>query len=925
MVSAPAFHASRPRIHAALRPPSSGPDASWRYSGHVIFRLLLMAALSMGWLSAAEVLPLAGVWGFRLDPANAGHAGRWFEQTLGPDTIALPGSTDQAGYGTKVITPDKGFLTRPYRYEGPAWYQREVSIPSSWRGRRITLLLERVHYQTEVWVDGRPFGRQNSLSAPHQYDLTAALTPGRHRLTICVDNTYRIEVGRDASSMTDHTQTNWNGIVGAIELDASPPVWIDGVRTYPDIRALRLRVTGEIHSIGGRPPAGVLRAGVEGFPNGQVSARVAGSFDIAVPLAGAKLWDDHDPTIYQLTLRLGEDTVQVPFGLRQISTRGTQFLLNGRPIFLRGTLECNIFPLTGYPSTKEQDWERIFRIARSYGLNAFRFHSNCPPEAAFAAADRVGFLLHVELPVWSHVAGKDPVLDDYMRAEGFRILKAYGNHPSFTMLCLGNELVGDDGFLDGLVAEFKAADPRRLYTFSADHRRRAPGATSDYYVTQQTSAGRLRISGTRFGRAEDGTDHDFSASVKAVPVPLVAHELGQWAVYPSFDEIAKYTGVLKARNLEVFRDRLAARGMLGEARDFQYASGRFAWSIYKEDIEAALRTPGLGGYFLLQLEDFPGQGEALVGLLDSFWDSKGILTPEEFRRFSSDTVPLARMQKFVWREGETFEAAAEVAHYGSRPIDGAAARWRMTDDAGRLLRSGEFPPSDIPMGSLTALGAIRAPLAGIAGHLTLTIELPGTPARNDWSLWVYADAVDTEAPAGVTVATTWDAARTALAEGRRVLLHSVAGPALEANRFLPIFWSKAWGGPSFTGQPSHLGILCDPRHPALAQFPTARYEDFQWWELTENSRIFVLNDTPADFRPIVQVIDDFHRNYKLGAVFEAAVGPGKLLATCFDLSNHLDQRPVARQMLHSLLAYSAHFTPTAQLSPGQVETILNGK
>jgi hypothetical protein len=893
----------------------------------VIFRLLLLAAVAAP-LAAADShrIALEGTWGFQLDSANAGHTERWFDRKLDANTIFLPGSTDQGGYGVKTAAPGKGFLTRPYKYEGPAWYQKQVAIPEAWRGQRVTLFLERAHYQTEVWVDGKPFGAQNSLSTPHEYDLTAALAPGTHRITICVDNTYRIDVGRDASSMTDHTQTNWNGIVGQIELRASPPVWIDDVAVYPDAAAKRLRVTGAIRGLGGASTAGELTASVPGVAQASTTARVSGKFDLTVPVAGARLWDEYEPALYTLVLRFGGDVVKAPFGMRQIATRGTQFILNGRPIFLRGTLECAIFPLTGYPPTDEAAWARIFRIARSYGLNAFRFHSYCPPEAAFRAADRAGFLLHVELPVWSHVAGKDPALNDYMRAEGYRILKTYGNHPSFTMLCLGNELVGDDQFLDPLVGEFKAADPRRLYTFSSDHRRRAPGPTSDYYVTQQTSAGRLRINGTRFLGTEDGTDSDFAPSVKAVPVPLVAHELGQWAVHPDFSEIARYTGVLKARNLEVFRDQLAERGMLTQAHDFQLASGRFSWSIYKEEVEAALRTPNFGGFFLLQLEDFPGQGEALVGLLDSFWDSKGIMTPEEFRRFSSETVPLARMKKFVWKAGETFEAHAEVAHYGKRALDGVA-EWRLADDSGRVDHAGEFPSVKVAQGAVTALGEIRVPLAEFhkAAHLKLTIALRGAEVRNDWNLWVYPDAVPTETPAGVTVATTWEAARDALAQGKRVLLHSPQGTALQPSRFLPIFWSKAWGGQSFTGQPSNMGILCDPAHSALAGFPTAMHSDFQWWELSEGSRVFVLNDTPQELRPIVQVIDDFHRGYKLGTVIEAAVGPGKLLATSYDLSSNLEQRPVARQLLHSLLNYAASFAPKVKLAPADIEKLIGPK
>ncbi|SPE42493.1 fragment of glycoside hydrolase family 2 protein [Candidatus Sulfopaludibacter sp. SbA3] len=693
-----------------------------------ILFLLLSAGLAA---AGSRQIDLAGSWSFALDSTNKGHGEQWFLRTITPDVMFLPGSTDQAGYGVKVVEPDTGWLTRSFKYEGPAWYQREVVIPENWRGLHIVLFLERPHWQTEVWVDGVSGGTRNSLSTPHEYDLSAALTPGRHRITLCVDNTYKIDVGRNAHSVTEHTQTNWNGIVGEIALHASDPVWIDSTSIASDVEHKVLRVTCVIRNATGAPLAAEITAKAAGLESHvtqpvRVSAETSVTLtlpvpdakpwdDIYLPVPDAKPWDDIEPSLYTLDLSLAagrySDQREIPFGVRGISTRGTQFLLNGRPVFLRGTVECNIFPLTGYPPTKVEAWERIFRIARSYGLNAFRFHSYCPPEAAFTAADRTGFLLHVELPVWNKTVGKDPVLSDYMRAEGYRILKAYGNHPSFTMLCLGNELIGDDRFMDALVAEFKKADPRRLYTFSADHVRRAPGPTSDYYVTQQTSVGRLRINGTRFTRTEEGTDHDFAPSVAAVHVPLVTHEMGQWAVFPDFGEIAKYTGVLKARNLEPFRDSLMARSMIDEAHDFQVASGKFSWAVYKEDMEAALRTPNYGGFFLLQLEDFPGQGEALVGVLDSFWDSKGILTPEEFRQFSSPTVPLLRMKKFVWTSGEPFIAHAEVAHYGRAPMTDAAASWRVVDDRGHAIASGNFPRVHLPLGSVTALGEINLPLA----------------------------------------------------------------------------------------------------------------------------------------------------------------------------------------------------------------------
>lgn len=898
------------------------------------FKTLVMIGASTACLWGQDRISMGGTWKFALDPGNSGHAQRWYERALGPDSIFLPGDTDQGGYGVKLTDPELGWLTRPYKYEGVAWYQRDVAIPESWRGRRVTLFLERAHWQTEVWVDGKPFGSQNSLTTPHEYELTTALTPGAHRITICINNKYLIDIGRDGHSFAEHTQTNWNGVIGAIELRSTPLVWVDSVALYPDIDTMTLRCVVALRNGARAAVQGELKASVGGLAGAAHIEPVAfsgesGNLEFNLPVKGARLWDEWNAALYRLNLELktglGDQRFSAGFGVRRIGARGTQFLLNGRPIFLRGTVECAIFPKTGYPPTTEDEWDRLFRIARSYGLNAFRFHSWCPPEAAFAAADRAGFLLQVELPVWSHVAGRNITLDKFMRAEGDRILKAFGNHPSFTMLCLGNELIGDDAFLDGMVAEFKKADPRRLYTFSADHRRRAPGATSDFYETHQTSAGRLRVNNTRFGATNDGTDSDFSASVNAVPMPLVAHELGQWAVFPSYDEIAKYAGVLKARNLEVFRASLEAHGMLGQAHDFQRASGSFSWRIYKEDMEAALRTPGLGGFFLLQLHDFPGQGEALVGLLDSFWESKGILTPEEFRRFCERTVPLLRTRKFVWKSDENFSARIDAAHYGVKTIENAVAEWSATDDSGRVLFSGALPARTLALGGVTTLGDISAPLAKIdrATHLRIAVRIRGVQAQNDWDVWVYPAQLRVDA-GNVLVANEWDdGVRRSLEDGGSVLLSlkpDLKSDRLSATRFLPVFWSNAF----FPDQPAAMGVLCDPAHPALQLFPTGMGSDFQWWELMENGRAIALDDAPPSLQPLVQVIDDFHRNHKLGAVMELRVGKGKLMISSLDLVTRLEERPAARQLLYSLLEYmkTERFQPRVSLSAPDAERLL---
>lgn len=860
-----------------------------------ILPLLFLPLLSF---AQANRLDLSGEWNF--------EGGRIF----------LPGSTDQAGYGRKTAGPEKGWLSRPYTFEGAVHFERTILIPEPWRGKHITLFLERVHWQSSLAIDGQPIGTRNSLSTPHVYDASEVLTPGLHTIRIEVDNTYRIDVGHDAHSVGEHTQTNWNGIIGAIELRATDPVWIEDaqVLTQGRVQVTLCNRTGE-------PIDAELRAGNSFLKVAALGAEQTVSLPLSSDPAFRK-WDEYEGNLQtgQIALTAGSysDRVTVTYGIRDFTTAGGQFHLNGRPILLRATLECSIFPLTGYPPMTGPEWDRLFQIARAHGLNSLRFHSWCPPEAAFAAADRAGFLLYVELPVWSAKAGLDEKLDGFMRQEGFRILRTYGNHPSFVAMGLGNELRGDFKFMDNLVGEFIQADPRRLFTFSADYVRLTPGETSEFYIAQRTKGGFLRIHGDRWDQTSTGTDLDYANRLEGIAVPVVAHELGQWVTYPDYREIAAYTGVLKPRNLEAFRAKLEAQGMLDQAETFQQASGAFAWQLYKEDIEAVLRTPRIGGFQLLQLQDFPGQGEALIGLLDSFWHSKGILTPQQMAAFAGPVVPLARFSKFVWTNDETFTAKTEIANYGRRAL-GGAARWTLTAESGPVLASGTSAAVQAPIGALTPLAEIRVPLAAVkqATRLKLTVALGGY--ENSWALWVYPKQLAVPAPAGVLVTSTLDeAARQTLARGGRVLL--LAKSAGIPISFLPVFWSLSW----FPKQPGTMGILCDPASPALRDFPNEGHSNWQWWALTHDARALVLDGQPLALRPVIQVIDDYHRNHRLGAVVEARVGPGRLLAVSLDLESDLEHRPAARQLRASLQAYldSPAFAPAVQLTLPQVEQLL---
>ena len=462
--------------------------------------------------------------------------------------------------------------------------------------------------------------------------------------------------------------------------------------------------------------------------------------------------------------------------------------------------------------------------------------------------------------------------------------------------------------IHAIVKRLKPTDPRHLYMSGSGW---GFGPDDDYHVAPVR------------GLHGPTTEADFREAAAKHDVPLISHEIGQWTVYPNLDEMKKYTGVLKPRNFELVRDGLAARHLLDQAGDFTRASGRLAALLYKEEIEVLLRTPGHAGFQLLDLHDFPGQGTALIGILDPFWDSKGLIAPEAYRRFCGPTVPLIRMKKRTFTSDETFIAPVEIAHFGPADIQNAEALWTIKDEHGREIAAGALPARTLPTGDLFPLGTIEASLAKAAApaKLTVTLSLKGTDIANDWDIWVYPPKCDLTPPPDVLVATAWDDKTTAaLAAGRKVLLlassPNLSDAMLLPGSFTPVFWSPIW----FRRGAGTMSILCDPKHPALAQFPTETHTNWQWYDLLQRSRSIILDDTPAGFRPIVQVIDNFSRNHKMGNVFEARVGKGSLLVCSIDLSRDLDQRPAARQLLASILSYmkSEAFRPRAALDAGAI-------
>ena len=788
------------------------------------------------------------------------------------ETVTLPGTTDTNKKGTPLDHFDETTrLSRRYSYKGRAWYNREVVIPQSWKGETITLLLERTKY-TEVYVDGKLVGHCNDISTPQRYDLSTVLTPGQHFLTIMVSNAEGVpqQIYASSHAYTEDTQTNWNGIIGRIQLSIG---------------------TNQTDKTGNAAP-------------------------------------------------------------KTLTLQGHHFLQDGHLIFLRGRHDACVWPLTGHVPMDIGSWRYYMKVCTDYGINHVRFHSWCPPEAAFKAADEAGIILQPELPFWGDFNASDSLLMTFLHKEGENILREYGHHPSFRMFALGNELRGSIEKMAEFIEDYRRLAPDKLYTFSSNYFLGYQGVKPgmDYFTT-------CRVGGEGWGNynthtrgsfsfadAADGgminhfrpnASRNFEEGCQLSSVPVISHETAQFQTYPNYGEIGKYTGVLRPCNLEVFRQRLKDAGMDDQARDFFLASGRWSYLLYKQDIEMDLRTPSMAGFQLLDLQDYPGQGSAYVGILDAFLDSKGLCTQEEWRQFCSPVVPLLICDSYCLTNDKPFAAKLQVANYSGQSLAGQRLMARL----GSKMETFTLPDGE----GLLDVGALQFDLSNYAKATKLLLELKvmGTDYHNTYDLWVYPPTESLNKDGIIITPSITEEIGRRLEQGARVLLlpaadtlttHIAPDPTLTVGG---LFQTDYWNYRMFKTisennhkpvSPGTLGILCNPKHPLFNDFPTEAHSNWQWWPVVKESHPFMLDNTGKTYRPIVQVIDNVERNHKLGLVFEFQVGKGQLLVVMSDLEKAA-LYPEGRQFYASVLNYmhSKQFAPTTSVTLDQLRLLFSTK
>ncbi len=914
---------------------------------------------------------LSGVWELSLAQMQSSVP------TAFEDTITLPGTTSLARKGTPNPKRETGFLTDAYAFEGQAWFRKQLYIDPQLIGKPMKLTFERTRL-TQLWINGEYIGSEDSLCTPHIYNVGKYINKPLVDIVVCVKNTDYPTKGGHLTS--DDTQSNWNGITGEISLKVMDEVYVSEISAYPNIEnhsvTLKMKLHGASHASLNVTGSVLEDDEHDCIPEftGEIFADEQGIASVEISLGDEiYLWSEYTPSLYYMWLKINDsDLEMISFGLREMKAEGHEFCINDYKTMLRGKHDGMIFPLTGYAPTDVNEWLRILSFAKDYGINHYRFHTCCPPDAAFTAADILGVYMEPELPFWGTLTAPDDENHNaqeqqYLIDLGYKILSTFGNHPSFTMFSLGNELWGSAQRMGEIIRGYKAVDSRHLYVQGCNNFQHYPQIIpeDDFYIGVRLSKNRL-IRGS-YGMCDAPLGHiqtdrpstkhcydsdiipeitetgssdsvkeieiQYGTGVKKVQVsstaeglipsiPVVTHEIGQFAVYPDFKEIEKYTGVLKARNFEVFRERLEAKGMLSQAEDFFKCSGMLSAASYKEELEAAMRSKYVAGFQILDLQDFSGQGTALVGMLDAFMDNKGFVSPEEWRMFCSDGVILAQFDDYVLTAGDVFKADIAMRRYGLDNISSEAS-WILLSDDGSELGTGtlSIPCENI---GLTALGTIEVQLPDHKRpeRLHLILSVSDTEICNAYDLYMYPkqDVPSTESTSELTVTCDYREAKAALNEGKRVLFM----PKEVKESIQGFYCTEFWCYPMFRdisdwmGKPRPIGTmgLCiDEEHPALNGFLSESYSTPQWYDIVTHAGCAILDGMPEGYRPVVQMIDNFDRNHRLGILFEVKAGKGSLLVCTSRLSEAMERTEV-RQFAKGIMEYaaSAEFAPETEVS-----------
>ena len=945
-----------------------------------VYVLLLFVGLLQN--TMAQTINLSGSWHVKQETIQSTQQDMFFIPGF-EDTVMLPGCLHAQGIG-EDITPGTrwyqgglsalwhthpmyeqfrqfgnirifDFLQPSKHYVGAAWYTRTFNIPHPVEDKEFFVYLERVHWESTLYINGQKVGVNRGLGTAHEYNITSFVQEGENEIAIRIDNSAVVDIG-NPHSISEHSMAAWNGIIGDMRIDVKDKIWIDEVQVFPDVDRGIAVVKLTVGSRFNEPENVQMKCVAELYNtksaykekntsgNFVVTPHGLSSFTIEYPFSGeVQCWDEFNPALYRLDVSLesscASDQYSTSFAFRKIELNGRRFMLNGKTIFIRGNLNCGEFPLDGLPHMDVAWWKKIFSLHKSWGHNMVRFHSWCPPKAAFIAADEVGFYLQAEVGEWAII--QSAAQEQFIQEETDRMIRQYGNLPSWLFLGMGNELRADTAIMIRFVERAKQ-DLRRFVSGKTNGRPLLD--IFDFAVSHSINGKRIRHHMGWPPRPETNllfhmqpnTAYVYDDAIREFPKPFLSHEIGQCCVFPDYeDEIPKYTGSLYPGVLDIQKTLLAERGMSKLASQFTEATGKWQVELLKAEYEAILRTKDIAGFHALSLQDFPGWGHAPVGVFDAFWDKKKHVSEAEFTRFCNETVLLARIPSLILQQKDTFQATVELYNFAEKPIFQKQVVYQIADESGKVIHQGKFNKMNYPTReNNTHIGTVSLNLSKLDAPMryTFTVHMEGTNIKNWWTFWVFPDDIETHLGDVKIVRELNDEVIKDLNQGAKVLWLTDRSK-LKGDLptcFASMYWT-AFG--LNVGETMCNSILCNPDHPVFGQFPTEMHTNWQWWDVLRYSVPMILdehgaeNAFPKEYQPLLQAIDSWKVNRKLALLAECKVGKGKLMISSIDFKTDFDKRTATRQLYKSLLSYmnSDAFNPEFSLNKETILSIYGGK
>lgn len=905
------------------------------------------------------------------------------------DSIVLPSTTEISKKGRLFIdSSQKAHLSRVYPFTGTCYYKKKIRFPEFFLGKPCQLVLERTK-STAIYFDGQLVSSSMDMLITQKHTLTACLEGQEHEIIVAVDNDGLRHPAFPTALLsghqfTDHTQTNWNGMMGAMFIEALETTVIEWVKIEKGVDEPVLFVELHISHWGEEKSVQITCETTTALDESFVrTERLAKGQNRFVYVLNSKkelpFWSEFHPTLLEFCFTIlcqGKMLAQhiERTGFRDLKTKGRHLLLNGIRASMRGTIDCAIYPLTGCPPMKKEEWMQIYQKMQEYGLNHYRFHSWCPPKEAFLAADECGMYLQVELPFFATAfydkgsPGYDPLLEDYIVDQSQKLLKEYGNHPSFLFYAIGNEMTGDLSAFEKVLQFCKGIRQDKLYSQGANNYVDTPMCCNEdeFWVTMRTAPGEAVVRAS-FSHADlplghiqteqrQGTNVTYDEAVKQAEIPVIAHEIGQYETYPNILEPSHYTGVTRSSAIEHYIKRMKQEektDFLEKNETYIKATGALAVQCYKEDIEAIMRTSEMSGFQLLSMQDFPGQGTALIGLMDSFMEDKGLIEPEKFRQFCNSRTVFAKFSSYTYFAGEEIKIQPGIFNYTEEDLTEEVLTVRLVvehakqDDVPEMgnrktkTTKSDFMKTEIletdlvktkpmnadpqnteffhteyrvqlaPCGAITRCQEICIQTEAIKNAVQATLILSIAGVQNTYPIWVYPK--ETAVPDKHVHVLDHEPSREQLKhlKNETILVFSNALPnSIEAG-----FASDFWSYPMFRmicesrglkPAPGTMGILADNTHPALSNFPTDFFASWQWQQLLVHAHPIIQDVEPQvneAVTTIVEVIDHFERAHRLGLLVEKQVGSTTILLCTINLPDHLDI-PECRQLYKSLVEYA---------------------